>query len=257
MWVVRLTDKQLEVLRALLRSEQHLGPALQGALEGLDLARWDELPEAELPWDEVAEVARRQGISEADVINVHPGQTVYFTILGDPDKRYYGKIRNVEPAPEQTAATAQSSASGSLGGGTNAAIYYNALFDVPNTDGRLKAAMTAQVSVVLAEKKGVLTIPAQALGAKDKGGAYLVKVLGADGKAVDRKVAPGLNNNVKVEIVSGLKAGDQVVVGDSLGKKAAPLKSRLAALPTEDPKSPARVNSEYASRLVEWLQKTL
>ena len=68
MWVVRLTDKQLEVLRALLRSEQHLGPALQGALEGLDLARWDELPEAELPWDEVTETARRQGISEADVI---------------------------------------------------------------------------------------------------------------------------------------------------------------------------------------------
>ena len=68
MWVVRLTDKQLEVLRALLRSEQHLGPALQGALEGLDLARWDDLPEAELPWDVVAEAARRQGISEADVI---------------------------------------------------------------------------------------------------------------------------------------------------------------------------------------------
>jgi hypothetical protein len=68
MWVVRLTDKQLEVLRALLRSEQHLGPALQGALEGLDLARWDELPEAELPWEEVQAIARRQNISEADVI---------------------------------------------------------------------------------------------------------------------------------------------------------------------------------------------
>ena len=68
MWVVRLTDKQLEVLRALLRSEQHLGPALQGALEGLDLARWDELPEAELPWHEVSQIAERQGISEADVI---------------------------------------------------------------------------------------------------------------------------------------------------------------------------------------------
>jgi hypothetical protein len=68
MWVVRLTDKQLEVLRALLRSEQHLGPALQGALEALDLARWDDLPEAELPWQEVAEAAQRQGISEADVI---------------------------------------------------------------------------------------------------------------------------------------------------------------------------------------------
>jgi hypothetical protein len=68
MWVVRLTDKQLEVLRALLRSEEHLGPALKGAIEALDLARWDDLPEAELPWDEVEIVARRQCISEADVI---------------------------------------------------------------------------------------------------------------------------------------------------------------------------------------------
>ena len=54
MWVVRLSDKQLEVLRALLRSEEHLGPALKGAVEALDLARWDELPDAELPWEEVA-----------------------------------------------------------------------------------------------------------------------------------------------------------------------------------------------------------
>jgi hypothetical protein len=68
MWVVRLTDKQLEVLRALLRSEEHLGPALKGAVEALDLARWDDLPEAELPWDEIEISARRQGISEADVI---------------------------------------------------------------------------------------------------------------------------------------------------------------------------------------------
>jgi hypothetical protein len=68
MWVVRLSDKQLEVLRAMLRSEAHLGPALQGALESLDLARWDDLPEAELPWEEVEAVARRQGISPADVI---------------------------------------------------------------------------------------------------------------------------------------------------------------------------------------------
>jgi hypothetical protein len=68
MWVVRLTDKQLEVMRAVLRSEEHLGPALQGALEALDLARWDDLPEAHLPWEEVSDAARRQGISEADVL---------------------------------------------------------------------------------------------------------------------------------------------------------------------------------------------
>jgi hypothetical protein len=68
MWVVRLTDKQLEVLRALLRAQEHLGPALQRSLQALDLARWDELPEAELPWAKVADAARRQGVSEADVV---------------------------------------------------------------------------------------------------------------------------------------------------------------------------------------------
>jgi hypothetical protein len=68
MWAVRLTEKQLEVLRAVLRSEEHLGPALRGALEALELARWDELPEAQLPWEDVSDRAHRQGISEADVI---------------------------------------------------------------------------------------------------------------------------------------------------------------------------------------------
>jgi hypothetical protein len=68
MWVVRLTEKQLEVLRALLRAQEHLGPALQRSLQALDLARWDELPDAELPWSEVTEDARRQGVSEADVV---------------------------------------------------------------------------------------------------------------------------------------------------------------------------------------------
>jgi hypothetical protein len=68
MWIVRLTDNQLEVLRALLRAQEHLGPALQRSLQALDLARWDDLPEAELPWQEVSQKAKRQGVSEADVV---------------------------------------------------------------------------------------------------------------------------------------------------------------------------------------------
>ncbi|HWM55477.1 MAG TPA: hypothetical protein VNO20_08830 [Solirubrobacterales bacterium] len=63
-----MSEKQLEVLRSLLRAEEHLGPALKGALEALDLARWDDLPDAELPWEEIEITARRQGISPADVI---------------------------------------------------------------------------------------------------------------------------------------------------------------------------------------------
>jgi hypothetical protein len=68
MWVIKLTDKQLEVLRSMLRAEEHLGPALRGALEALELSRWDELPDAQLPWASVADEARRQGVSEAEVV---------------------------------------------------------------------------------------------------------------------------------------------------------------------------------------------
>jgi len=68
MWNVRLTDRQLEVLTATLASQERLGPALGGALEALELARWDELPDARLPWAEVADQAGRQGVSEADVV---------------------------------------------------------------------------------------------------------------------------------------------------------------------------------------------
>lgn len=68
MWSVRLTDRQREVLEATLASQERLGPALSGALEALELARWDDLPDARLPWAEVADRAGRQGVSEADVV---------------------------------------------------------------------------------------------------------------------------------------------------------------------------------------------
>jgi hypothetical protein len=68
MWCARFSDSQLEVLKDLIRAQGEFGPDLEGALEALELSRWDDLPEAELPWPEVAEKATHQGISEADVV---------------------------------------------------------------------------------------------------------------------------------------------------------------------------------------------
>jgi hypothetical protein len=68
MWSVRLTDAQRETLRLLIEAQGELGPSLTSALEALELARWDDLPEAELPWARVQELASLQGISEADVV---------------------------------------------------------------------------------------------------------------------------------------------------------------------------------------------
>jgi len=68
MWSIKLTDCQREALRLLIEAQGEVGPSLSGALESLELARWDDLPEAELPWARVSELARQQGIGEADVV---------------------------------------------------------------------------------------------------------------------------------------------------------------------------------------------
>ena len=68
MWMVRFTDAQRDALRLLIEAQGEVGPSLAGAQEALELARWDELPDAELPWDSVARLAALQGIGEADVV---------------------------------------------------------------------------------------------------------------------------------------------------------------------------------------------
>ena len=68
MWCVKLSDSQRDALRALVQEENETGPALAAALEALDLARRDDLPDATLPWDRVSELAEQQGIGEADVV---------------------------------------------------------------------------------------------------------------------------------------------------------------------------------------------
>ncbi|BDV44002.1 drug-efflux protein [Geotalea uraniireducens] len=149
-------------------------------------------------------------ISEADITRVRPGQTAYFTILGDSDTRHYGRLRAIEPAPDSTSSSSSSSSSST----SSTAIYYNGLFDVPNPHRQLRVSMTAQVSIVLSEARQVLCIPAAALGNKGKDGRYPVTVL-RDGHPEARTVRIGINNNVQAQVLDGLRAGEQVIVGDS------------------------------------------
>jgi len=154
----------------------------------------------------------RAEISEADVIKVEPGLPVYFTILGDFEHRYEASLLQIEPAPESIVNEVDSSTSSSS---TASAIYYNALFEVPNTDGRLRALMTAQVTIVLAQRQNALLIPSSALGEKDKDGRYAVQVLDAEGRVATRQVRIGLNNNASAEVLDGLALGEKVVIGEA------------------------------------------
>ena len=158
----------------------------------------------------------RAGISEADVPNVAPGQRAYFTILGDPDTPIDATLLSLEPAPESFQTSDSTTASTS----SSSAVYYNGVLSVPNKDGALRIAMTAQVTIVTAEANNALVVPASAITRGPRGGT-MVEIYDAEAKTVTpRRVTTGLDNNILVEITDGLEEGELVVTTGSGGFSA-------------------------------------
>ncbi|QDL32786.1 macrolide efflux RND transporter periplasmic adaptor subunit EtsA [Serratia liquefaciens] len=152
-------------------------------------------------------------ISEADITRVTQGQKAYFTIFSEPDKKYGATLRTVELAPESIMKDDSLSGGGSTSGSgsANASVYYNALLDVPNPENRLRIAMTAQVSLLLGEAKNTLLVPIQAVH-KNADKKQQVQVLTGDNRVEIREVTTGITNNVDIQILSGLKVGEHVVL---------------------------------------------
>jgi hypothetical protein len=92
-WSARFTESQLETLKDLIRIQGEVGSELEAALEALELARWDDLPEAELPWTHVREQAELQGISEADVI---------WDMSGRKKERSFALVKHPRKQPSRT-----------------------------------------------------------------------------------------------------------------------------------------------------------
>jgi macrolide-specific efflux system membrane fusion protein len=86
-------------------------------------------------------------VSEADVPKVRTGMPVYFTTLGQPNRRWQGTARQVLPTPEVV----------------NNVVLYNVLFDVENGDNALKPQMSAQTYFVIAKAENALAVPVAAL----------------------------------------------------------------------------------------------
>lgn len=168
-------------------------------------------------------------ISEADVPRVKPGMPVYFSLLGEPDRRIQARLRAVEPGPTTIASDGSGTSSSSTSSSGTSAIYYNGIFDVPNPDGRLRINMTAQTTIVLASVRQALVVPSAALLGQGREGQYRVRVLGADGQIQEKRVRIGLNNRVQAQVLDGLSEGEQVVTSEavsgaapSLGRRSGP-----------------------------------
>lgn len=153
-------------------------------------------------------------ISEADVVNVVPGMDCSFTVLGLPFRVFKGKLDRIDPAPSSYESASQSSSNSSSQSGSSTAVYYNSDIIAENKDRILRIDMTADVTIEISNAKNVLSLPLSAMRKiHDKTGTVFVL---SDGNVKEKEVQIGLKDDQFIQIVSGLSADDEVVIGDDV-----------------------------------------
>jgi HlyD family secretion protein len=86
-------------------------------------------------------------VAEADVGGVIEGQGVDFTVDAYPYRNFHGAVTQVQNSPTTV----------------NNVVTYDCVISVTNADYKLKPGMTANVSIVIAQRENALTIPNGAL----------------------------------------------------------------------------------------------
>jgi membrane fusion protein (multidrug efflux system) len=130
-------------------------------------------------------------IPEKHAGTIIPGKKIIATTVAYPEKKFEGTIYAVDPRVNST---------------TRA---FNTKAIVSNTDKLLKPGMLLQVKVVLQEEK-IMLLPEEAIGMqKDKKFVYVV---GSLNKIEQFPVETKRRIAGIVEIVSGIKVGDQIVM---------------------------------------------
>lgn len=147
-------------------------------------------------------------VDEADIGKVRVGLAVEFTVDAFPNETFTGSVSQVRNAPT----TVQN------------VVTYDVIVKVGNEDRRLKPGMTANVSIITAEKTGVLRVPAAALrfrpsgqkAADQKDAAVWMPEKGGPKRVA---VTPGISDGAFVEVVAGELSENQQVIVETLRQK--------------------------------------
>ena len=136
-------------------------------------------------------------VDEADIGKVFLGQPARIKVESFRDKTFLGKVTRIAP----------------LGVEKDNVTTFEVRVSIDNPGGELKANMTANAEILLDEHKNVLTVPEQAVKF-DKDRNATVEVPDATQKNGRRTVAirTGLSDGSKVELLSGLKESDPVIL---------------------------------------------
>ena len=182
----------------------------------------------------LSQMELKAAVDEADVGSVAKGQNAHFTVDSFPDRSFDATIRDIAYASVTT----------------DGVVTYNAWLDVGNEEFLLRPGMTATVSIVTREAKGVFTVPASAfryrpslvtnggnfslqklfMGHPSRGptdrsrpasapsdGLRTLYVL-KNGTPVAVRVKTGSTDGDRTEIVSGLSVVDAVITAASSAK---------------------------------------
>jgi len=144
---------------------------------------------------DISRIVARANISVAQAAFIRSGQAA--TIKG-PAGEVPGKVSVVSPAVDTNTTTVQ------------------VWVEARNTGEELKPGTTVEISIAVGDVKDAVTVPAAALLSSDEGGDK-VMIAGADSLAHEQKVEVGVRDGDTVQIVSGVKAGERVIVNGGLG----------------------------------------
>lgn len=148
----------------------------------------------------------RAQVAEADVSRIKENMPAYFTTLGNSERRWPGKVRQVLPTPQIV----------------NDVVLYDVLIDVKNEGHKLMTGMTTQVFFIFGKADNALVIPAEVLTRRaprednDKGKAYRVAVLTDTGRE-QRVIHVGLQTRTQAEVIDGLKEGEKIALNRPAG----------------------------------------
>jgi macrolide-specific efflux system membrane fusion protein len=147
-----------------------------------------------------SDLVAQADVSQLDVDRLKVGQDVTLTFDGLGGGTASGKVDDIANA----AASSQGSA------GSSTVVQYEVTVRVRKLPAGAMAGMTGQASVVTASRRGVVVVPSSAIGGS--GAAPTVQVV-TDGGTVTRPVIVGLVTTQGSEILTGVRAGEQVVTG--------------------------------------------
>ena len=168
-------------------------------------------------------------VAEADVGGILEDQTVEFTVDAYPYRTFNGAVTQVRNSPTTL----------------NNVVTYDAVIGVTNADYKLKPGMTANVSIIVAQRNDVVKVPNAALRFRPPEAAVILtnqlvslpqatnavvagkgkgrgnrnvrtvyKTAGENsGELIPVQVKTGITDGIFTEIVAGLNEGDKVVSG--------------------------------------------